>query len=673
MRSVMSVQVSRTKGLLWFLMGALAAASAAPEAAAQAVLIERLANGTQLVVVSQPLADATTVAWPVVGTDGEVAVSDLVAGRLTLTADLEAALGGLPESAAPPVVVAVGGASPSELGELAARLLGDRRPVAVPRLEAEPVIEGGLDRQLGPPGSDAQLRLIVPLPPPGDPRRSSVEVLWELVPSLLPSTVPRLESRIDGDRALLEGPVDAELAELHVREIRFALARFAFDPRLEEGDVADARARHEVQRHAALEEHPEAAKWILARWRSGGEPAVREVLFGLRGVTLESVRSAAAEWLPDHPGRARLTLPPRVFNPRFAVGPQPINLANDLAAAVLERRAATMSVVCLRPVLVPDLDGSVTATVLARVARELRTSERRPGWIRVRQAPPLLEVAAPADAFGELLEQLARARSTVAEDNASVVAGGADASRRALALMADRLAISRVESPTPASLLRPGNLALGVVAVDGEAAAEALAKFWGGSSAGVRTTLVDTVPAGSRSRVAAPGDESVVVIALELAFGGADATRLVTAELLEARLRQLLPETRSRALRPFVPGRSLLVLEVAASGTVDEVEAMVRRIWPTLTAGVDDDELAPIRRRAAADASAAMSGVAGHARHAAAAAAGAVAWRQPAELELEILSLEAVAVTATLEGFAAFDELETTAAGELPIDRLGDR
>jgi hypothetical protein len=100
---------------------------------------------------------------------------------------------------------------------------------------------------------------------------------------------------------------------------------------------------------------------------------------------------------------------------------------------------------------------------------------------------------------------------------------------------------------------------------------------------------------------------------------------------------------------------------------------MVREAWPDVVAGIDDDELAPIRRRAAARTSAAMSGVSGHARHAAATAAGAARWRRPAELELEILSLPAERVSDVLAGSAGFDELEITGAGELPIGELDDR
>jgi hypothetical protein len=671
MRPDESVQVTRIKGVL---LAALAAVLAGPpEASAQALSVQRLPGGTDLVVVSLPLSDATTVAWPELGADDEIETRTLVAGRLTLTADLEAALSGRFTESVPPVIVAVGGASPTELAAVVPRMLGDGRPAAVTSDAAERLVEGGLDRHLGSPGSEAGLRLVVPLPPAQDWRRSSAEVLWELAPALMPPSVPAMTSRVEGDRALLEGRVNAELAEIHLREIRLALARFAADPVFSEAEVAEARDRLEVRRQASLEEHPQAAERVLDRWRAGGEAAVRETLFGLRSVTLASIATTAADWLPAHPGQARLTLPPGVFNPRFATGPRPLRLANDLSAAVLERTAATMAVVCLRPVLVPDFDGDVTATVLARVARELRGSERRPGWIRVRQHPPLLEIAGPADAFGELLEQLAQARRVVAGDRNPVAAIGDGSSRRALDLMAGLVMAIPVDAPSAASLLRPGNLAIGVVVPDGEAAAEALAKFWGGGDAAADTTLVENVPPVRRTRAAAPGPESTVVVALDLGFGGGEALVRVAGELVETRLRALLPDARSRVLRPYVPGRFLLIVEVSAEGALDRVETMVRAVWPEVAADIHDDELAPVRRRAAARTSAALSGVSGHARHAAATAAGAALWRRPAELELEILALPADRVAEVLAGFASFDELEITGAGELPISEIDDR
>jgi hypothetical protein len=75
-----------------------------------------------------------------------------------------------------------------------------------------------------------------------------------------------------------------------------------------------------------------------------------------------------------------------------------------------------------------------------------------------------------------------------------------------------------------------------------------------------------------------------------------------------------------------------------------------------------------VRRRVAAAASAEMSGVAGHARRCAATAAGASRWHQPAEFELEILTVSSDLISEVLGGFESFGGLETTAAGVLPID-----
>ena len=68
-----------------------------------------------------------------------------------------------------------------------------------------------------------------------------------------------------------------------------------------------------------------------------------------------------------------------------------------------------------------------------------------------------------------------------------------------------------------------------------------------------------------------------------------------------------------------------------------------------------------------------MSGVAGHARRCAATAAGASRWHQPAEFELEILTVAPEVVGTVLEGLSDFELLETTAAGALPIDDLQRR
>lgn len=673
----MRVQTFLLKGVLGFATVVFTAAFWIGEARAQALLVEGLPGGTQLVLVNQPLADATTLVWPGVSDDQEAAIGRLTVGRLTIAADIEVALGADEiegtTTPVPPVIVAVGGASADELSSILERVLGDRPAAPAVRSEPTVLVEGGLDRRLGAPGSEALLRFELPLPPPGDARRSSVEVLWDLVPQLLSETIPILQSRIEGDLGVLDGRVDAELAEVSISDLRLQLARIASDPDLQADDVAEARRRLQVRRYAVLEEHPEAAEKVLERWRSGGEEAVREFVFGIQAVTLKSVLTAAAEWLPTHPGHAQLILPPRVFNPRFAVGPQIHQLGNDLTAAILERASAPLSVVVLRPVMVPDLDGEVTATVLARVARELRSAASRPGFVRVRTNPPLIEVAGPADGFGELMEQLTSAYVAVASDRAPVATSGDDARRRALDLMAGLLGVTESEDLSPVVLLRSGNLALGVVATDAEAAAEAMGKFWAVESSDGPTTDVQSVPAVPRTRVAAAGDESVLVVALETAFGGNEAVALVLRELLETRARALWPEGRVDVLRPYVPGRSLLLVAVSAENTVDEVERSIARDWSALVAGTGEEELAPIKRRVAAAASAEMSGVAGHARHCAATAAGASRWHQPAEFELEILTVDAEILDLILADFTDFETLETTGAGVLPITELQGR
>jgi hypothetical protein len=594
-----------------------------------------------------------------------------------MAADIEAVLGHVEAEGAatpvPAVIVAVGGASAEELAELLKRVLGDRHAEPVVAPEPAVMVEGGLDRRLGAPGSEAMLRFVMVLPPPGDARRSSVEVLWDLVPQLVSDTVATLQSRIEGDLGVLDGRVDAESAEVTIDDLRLQLARFASDPNLQADDVAEARRRLQVRRYAVLEEHPEAAIKVLERWLAGGEAAVRELVFGIQAVTLESVRTAAAEWLPTHPGHAQLILPPQVFNPRFATGPQILQLGNDLTAAILERANAPLSVVVLRPVMVPDLDGEVTATVLARLARELRSAESRPGFVRVQAVPPLIEVAGPPDGFGELVEQLASAYAAVVSDRAPVALDNDDARRRALDLMAGLLGVTETNDPSPATLLRPGNLVLGVVATDAEAAAEALGKFWAVESTEGEATDVQSVPAVARTRVAASGDESVLVVALEMEYDGNEAVAMVLRELLRTRAGALWPESRVEVLRPYVPGRSLLVLEVAADDTLDGVERSVVRRWSSLISAAGEDELAPVKRRVAAAASAEMSGVSGHARHCAATAAGASRWHQPAEFELEILTVGAEVLNPILKGFSDWKTLETTAAGALPITELQRR
>ena len=642
-----------------------------PPAGAQALHVEPLPNGTELVVVAEPLSDATTVVWPSLqqGPGGAV-----TSGDLTLVADLEEAFESEGGGAAPAVVVAVGGMPLEDLRVLLERLLGGRMSAAPPKPTGEAVIEGRFERRLGSPGSEGEIRLEVNLPPPADPARSTVEVLWDLLPEVLADDLEGVRSRVDRNRGLLEVRTDPESADVTVRRLRLGLARVAENPGLEATDVDAAARRQLVRRRALMEQHPTAAQHLLDLWVDGRSEAVREFLFGGEGVTVEGVRTAARSWLPQHPGSTVLVLPPRSFNPRFAAPPEILQLDNGLTAAILQRSGASLATLCLRPVVVPDLDGELAATILARLAGELRTGQVQPGWVWVNAWPPQLELAAPVDGFGELSEILFEALSRVADDQRPVIeASGGSARRKALRLMGGVLGVTEGTALSPAELLRTGNLALGVVAEDGEAAAEALRKFWsgGGTSGGAASSQpVAPVP---RTREAAAGGDSVLVVDLELGYGGDEALHLVMAELLESRAAAIFSEDEIEVLRPLIPGRQALLLVATAEGTVEAVEERLRAGWGALIAPAGEEELAAVRRRVAATNAAAWSGATGRARRCAAVAAGAVMWRPSSDIEMAILSVSTEATSATLAGFAAWEELLTTGAGMLPIAELKAR
>jgi hypothetical protein len=532
------------------------------------------------------------------------------------------------------------------------------------------VEEGGVDRRLGAPGGEGVIRLDLPLPPPADRRRSSVELLWELMPELLAPDLPLVVTRLEGDRAMLETRVDPAFAELSLSRLRLALAQLAENPRLEGSRVEGARKRLQVRRHALLGTHPGAAENIVSRWLGGGVPAVREFLFGVEGVSLETVRSAAREWLPQHPGLAVLILPPRVFNPRFAPGPERVQLANDVVVEVLERPGATLSVLCLRPVVLPDLDGGLTATVLARVAAEIRSVDSPPGWIRVLERPPVLELAADVDGLAESVEVLQGALSRVAGDDRLVALEDAGARRRALQMMAGLLGLSGGVSLAPSELLQPGNLALGVVAPDGETAVDALQKFrFGGSGRGSVPSSRSVEPF-QRTREAAPGGESVLVVALDMGVQANEFLIEVAAELLGRRALKLEAADEVEVLRPFVPGRTVLLLVARSVDPLEELERRVLGVWTAVTGPVEEEELAPVRRRVAARAAASLSGPLGHARRCATVAAGLAKWRIAADAELAILTLQPDEVSALLAAAPPWEELQTTGAGVLPIPEL---
>jgi hypothetical protein len=626
----------------------------------QALHVERLPGGIEFILVTLPLSEATTVAWP--RADGSIVTT--TSGGLTLIDDVGEALSARVET--PPVVVSVGGAQAQDLRPVLTSDLGTAIPERPPRPGIS-IAEGGVERRLGAPRAEALLRLQVPMPEPDDWRRSTVEVLWELLPTLLAADLPGVSSRIDGDVGGIEARVDPASAELKLRHLRLQLARISEEPRIDDDAVAAVRRRLRVRRQALMATHPDAAEVLTELWLRGGVAAVREYLFGVDGVTVGRVTEAARQWLPQHPGRALLILPPRVFNPRFASGPERVQLANDVVAAVLERSTAGLSALCLQPVILPDVDGHLSGTVLTRLAAEMRSSDAAPGWVRVSDRPPVLELAAPDEGFAELVEVLQRTLQRVAEDDRPFADQDPSARRRALQLMARLLGLAEGVGLSPAELLHPSNLAIGVVAPDGEAAIDALRKFSIGGMARGSYTASRSLSPVPQVREAAPGVRSAIVVAVELAALGDPLLSSVVGAVMEHRAKRVFDNAEVDVLVPLVPGRTILLTVVDAEATLDELELRVSEGWRQIVEPVDEEELARARRRVAADVAAQMSGPVGHARRCAAVAAGSAHWRLPNELEMDVLMLSPEVVTDTLAEAGSWQDLQTTGAGVLPI------
>ena len=434
-----------------------------------------------------------------------------------------------------------------------------------------------------------------------------------------------------------------------------------------------AARRLRVRRQASLEEHPKSAELILDLWLQGGVDAVREFLFGIDGVTAQTVRSVASSWLPQHPGNVAVTLPPRSFNPRFASPPAMIQLDSGLSAAVLERSGAPLATLCMRPVVVPDLDDELAATVLARVARELRELEQRPGWVRVDSRPAQILLAAPTDQFSELVEVLRSALAQAEEDRRPVMAEGGSARRRALRLMAGTLGLAEGSSLSPATLLRTGNVSLGVVAEDVEAASEAVRKFWTGDGSALDAATVGAVAPIPKTREAAAGDDSVLVVALELAIAADEPLTLVLAELLASRGSALVPEGAIEILNPFVPGTpGFAGCSIGRSddghgrgGGAQGLGRFHAARRPKTNSPVSGDGWPqPTPECGAAPPDSAC--------RCAAIAAGAVEWRTSTDLEMAILSVPLEVVDAALQSISAWESLQNTGAGVLPIVEFGE-
>jgi hypothetical protein len=285
----------------------------------------------------------------------------------------------------------------------------------------------------------------------------------------------------------------------------------------------------------------------------------------------------------------------------------------------------------------------------------------------VGSAPPRLDLGAAPGSFPELCEVLQLGLERLAEDRTPALPPVVGARRRALQIMAARLGLGREADLTPAWLLRPGNLAMGAVVVDAEAAVEAMHKLLVVGDFGDAALTSQTLDPGQRSRAAAPGNRSVLAVAVPLPAGTGRAVAAVVAEVLGTRAAGAFAEGEVEVLSPHVPGRPTLVLLVTAEGRLDELEERVRSAWSRVTAPVTEAELETVRRQTAARLTAAASGSIGHAQGCAQLAAGVWPWQAPTELEMAVLTLEVDQVGVVLAGARGFETLETTGAGVLPI------
>ncbi len=635
-------------------------------AGGQALDLQELPGGTGLIAVVQPEAAATSVAWPIPDGDGSWSIRSLTSGELTLARDLEAALAG--EGPAPPVVVTVGAGSGATLRTAVSLALGEREARPFRREAGGQLSEGTVERRLGAPGSEASLSLRIPLPPLDDPRRTPVEILFEMAPELLERVVPGLRVVSGARQVTLEARVEADLAAFKLSRLRRELAQLGESTDLDGAGVERARTRLAVRRRGLLEQYPQGAEELLRIWMAGGTDGVRQYLFGPDGATLAGVREAAATWLPRHPGEATLQLPPQSLNPRFAGGPRQDVLGNNMAVAVLERPGASLTALCVRPVVTPDLDGARAATVLTRLAGVIRTSPQAPGWIRVESGPPRLELAGPPDGLDGLLEVLAGALNTLGRDTTPLPR---DRNARSVALELAAALLGLDEATlTPARLLAPSNLALGIVTVDSEAAFEALGKLLGDLPVGGGGPEGRDVSVHPRRRMAVPGTRSAVVVILPLDPEVEPAAAAVVTALLESRVRGIEGGLEVEVLAPEVPGQRVLVAVATGEGTVDEVEKAFLESWESVVAPPGEEELAPLRAAVATRLAAGGSGSLGGARRCAALVAGGGRWQAGAELERLALTLGADEVAPLLAAWTDVDVLERTGAGPLPVEEL---
>lgn len=633
----------------------------AATASGQALTVRSLEGGTEVVLVTQALAEMSAACWPMVSESGQWLGRCATGSDLTFTAELERALGDLEK--APSALIIVGGSGRREAIDRVAKVLKGKGLDDTPPRPPRDLTEGGQERRLGQPGGPTILRLDVQLPSVDDPERTAVEVLWNVLPRHLSEVNAGVRSRLDGDIGSLEFSVDGDLGDLELRSLRLALAQVAGAPSLESEAVEAEAKRLRIARSARLESAEKAGLDLLSLWIRGGSTGIRQHLFGPDGVTLSRVREAAGRWLPRHPGHGVFVMPPRQFRPRFAPGPVTGRMSNDVSGAVLARPSAQLAALVLRPVLLADLTGDAEAVVLTRLATALRGSENRPAYIAVETGPPRLEMAAQTGDFPELCEALQRALVGVAGDT-TVLGRTSDARGTALRLMAGVLGMESGVDVTPAAVLSPGNLAVGGVASDAELALEALEKF------GVGGDPVGVGPAGGiggipRHRMPAAGTRSAVAVALPLAAGFPIPETI--AELITMRAPEVIEGVTVEVLLPLIPGRSVMVLVVTREGEIASLEDALRGAWKKLFSPAAEHEVEALRKTVAARVVTEAGGVLGRARVCAAIAAGADSWRTPSDREMAALTIDLIAVNVDLELLAETAEAEWTASGPAAV------
>jgi len=632
----------------------------------QALSVRKLPNGTELILITRPLAELDAACRP--GAAPADTAHCVAAPELLFASVLET---DLQEDPPPACVLILAGVGQRGILDRLEDLLSGKEQLAPQRsLPQPPDAEGGIERRLTAPGSPSKIRLEIPLPEAADPRRPAMETLWAMLPHLLKKEFPGIRAGHRGSTAFLELEVDGETAETRLSALRLALARLAADPSLKADDILATAHRLQVARMAGLEEPEKAGKEILGLWREGGVDAVRQYLFGLKSVDPPLIVESIRSWLTLHPGRALISLPPRIFQPRFAPGPKVETLENNLSAAVLERPQVSLSALVLRPILLSGLGGDAEALVLTRIGAAIRAGGLPLPSLAVRDNPPRLELVADADGFALLCEALQRALAEVAEDE-HPVAGSLEPRDRALSLLGQLLGLNTGREPSAADILAPGNLALGGLAPDAETAMEALRKFGVGGEKRQDQLLSSRLDTAPRHRQAAAGSRSAVAVGVE--YSAPWPLPGFLRVLLRARAEETWPEAKVRLLQPLVPGKQELVLLIEAEAPGRSLEDSVRENFSALFLPVDEEQMSALRRRVVLEETQKASGIIGRARSCAAVAAGETGWRAPDRQQMQIMSLEVTDLNDLLGELEAGAKTEWATVGPMELEKSPEK